>query len=168
MKIAIIGGGTSGVITAMRMFENGHQVDIYVDPNKSALNVGESTTPTIGAVILRNLKLSIQDMVTMEIASIKTGVKFVDWGVGNSFIHGFKNEMAFHFESVPFSETLSSNLKQIGITYIYENVAGHKENQHSITVNDREYDFMVYCTGWSSEDSYSSPMFQSVNSAILF
>lgn len=168
MKIAIIGGGTSGVITALRMFENGHEVNIYVDPNKSALNVGESTTPTIGAVILRNLKLSIQDMATMGIASIKTGVKFVDWGVGNSFIHGFKNQIAFHFESVPFSETLSSNLKQIGITYIYENVAGHKEGEYSVTINDREYDFVVYCTGWSDEDSYSPPMFSSVNSAILF
>lgn len=168
MKVAVIGSGTSGVITAMRLIENNHAVDIYSDPNKSAINVGESTTPVIGASILHNLNLTIQELIDMDIASLKVGVKFIDWGVGNQFIHGFRNEIAFHFESVPFSETLSSNLKQIGITYIYENVPGHKENEHSITVNNREYDFVVYCTGWSNTDSVSEPLFESVNSAILF
>jgi len=101
MKVAIVGKGTSSIITAMRLIEDGHQVDIFYDPDKPHLKIGESTTPAISALINSVFGIGITDLINLGIVSLKCGVRFINWGVGNSFIHGFNsnkfNLIAFHF-----------------------------------------------------------------------
>ncbi len=45
MKVAVIGRGSGGLITAMNLLTFNIDVDVYYDPETSQLPVGESTTP---------------------------------------------------------------------------------------------------------------------------
>jgi len=169
MKIALIEKGTSSIITALTCIKNGHEVEIYYDPNKPHLSVGESTTPHIGMLINEVLGISIFDMCFENIASIKVGINFIDWGKQNSFEHNFNNnQIAFHFESGEFNPYINNFLEHNGIIkYIPEKVEGYRIVNNSIIINENVYDFIIFSNGWE-KDSYYSPIIETVNSALLY
>ena len=72
MKIAIIGNGTSAIITALISLQNGHQVEIFFDPNQSPINVGESTTVRIGKIISDSLGICIGSLYDNGICLLYT------------------------------------------------------------------------------------------------
>ena len=51
MKVAVIGRGSGGLITAMNLLTFNIDVDVYYDPETSQLPVGESTTPQFASLI---------------------------------------------------------------------------------------------------------------------
>lgn len=168
MKIAIIGRGTSAIISALICLKRGHAVEIFYDPNKPFLSVGESTTPLVSGLIYDVLKLSIGDLIDENIVSLKNSVKFINWGKGKDFFHYFQsNASAFHFESSIFNDFLHNILKSIGIKYHEYEVDNLNIVQNNVVIDDNIYDFVIKCTGWSSEDSYYEPFLKTVNSAIL-
>lgn len=169
MKIALIGKGTSSIITALTCIKNGHEVEIYYDPNKDHLSVGESTTPHIGMLINEVLGISISDMCLENIASIKVGIDFIDWGKKNRFEHNFNNnQMAFHFESGEFNPYINSALENSGIVkFIPQKVEGYKIVDNSVIINENVYDFVIFSNGWE-KDSYYFPIIETVNSALLY
>ena len=172
MKIAIIGKGTSAIITALRLMQDDHDVEFFYDPDINPLSVGESTTPHIQQLIFEVLDISIGDLADAGIISYKNGIKYIDWGAGNSFRHHFHGgEVAFHFESGILNPFIHNHLeKELGIVYHPERVDGYDydiENNHVI-INDKEYDFVVNCAGWDDASEYYKPIFETVNSAILY
>ena len=50
MRIAIIGKGTSAIITALRLIQDDHDVEFFYDPEIKPLSVGESTTPATSRI----------------------------------------------------------------------------------------------------------------------
>ena len=100
MRIAIIGKGTSAIITALRLIQDDHDVEFFYDPDKKPLSVGESTTPHIQTLIFESLDITIGDLADAGVISYKNGIKYINWGSGESFRHHFHGgEVAFHFES---------------------------------------------------------------------
>ena len=79
MRIAIIGKGTSAIITALVLLRSGHKVTIFYDPKQDALDIGESTTPTFPLLISEVLGLDIHTFVDQGIFSYKAGINFIDW-----------------------------------------------------------------------------------------
>ena len=170
MKIAIIGKGTSAIITALRLIQDDHDVEFFYDPDIKPLSVGESTTPHIQALILETLDISIGDLADAGIVSYKNGIKYIDWGAGNSFRHHFHGgEVAFHFESGILNPFIHNHLeKELGIVYHPERVDGYDFEDEQVIINDKEYDFVVNCAGWDDESEYYKPIFETVNAAILY
>lgn len=175
MKVAIVGKGTSSIITAMRLIEEGHEVDIFYDPNKPHLKVGESTTPTIAALIYSVFGIGITDLINLGIVSLKCGVRFNNWGVGKSFLHGFNsnkaNLIAFHFDTPKFNQFFHKKLnEEKGVNYFPERVDGYKVDvdANSVTVNEKVYDFLVFCSGWDDNDDYEKPIIETVNSVVAY
>ncbi len=62
MKVAVIGRGSGGLITAMNLLTFNIDVDVYYDPETSQLPVGESTTPQFASLIECTLGLTIDDL----------------------------------------------------------------------------------------------------------
>ena len=171
MKIAIIGKGTSAIISALTCILNDHEVEIYYDPDRPFINVGESTTPIIGRLIENVLSICIGDLVDNEIASFKNGVKFINWGYSKSdyFRHHFNdNQDAFHFESSIFNSYINQKLEEFGVKYHAKKVTKHYIENNKIYIDGNKYDFLISCSGWSDSDEYNEPIFETVNSAILY
>jgi hypothetical protein len=174
MRIAIIGKGTASIITAMVMLQRGHEIDIYYDPQTSHINVGESTTPQFASLIYDTLGLTIHDLCDQNITSIKGGIKFIDWGDNQSFKHNFGyNTFAFHFENKKLNPFLHQVLEERGVTYFPEKVTEENVKIYNFEnlayINDRPYDFIVFCSGWNQQKSgYVKPFFETVNTAILY
>lgn len=171
MKIAILGKGTSSIITALTCISHGHCVEIYYDPNSPFLNVGESTTPHIASLIKECLDISIGDLINENIVSLKHGVEFDGWGLGNKFNHYFDNNfLAFHFESGDFNTFIHNILKDCGIEYHPYKIEKYDVdlNKEKIIINDNEYDHLICCSGWNVTDEYKKPIFETVNNALLY
>lgn len=171
MNIAIIGKGTSAIITALRLMTSGHDVEFFYDPDKKPLSVGESTTPHIQGLIFEALDISIGDLADAGIVSYKNGIKYRDWGKGGSFRHHFHGgEVAFHFETGILNDFIHNHLeKELNIPYYAERVDDYEiDVDNKVIINDRDFDFVVNCAGWNDQSQYYKPVFQTVNSAILY
>jgi len=170
MKIVIIGKGTSSILTAFKLIERGHKVSIYFDPENPHISVGESTTPRFATTVCRGLKQRLTDLHQKNIISHKMGVKFIDWGNTNkSFINNFdENFYSFHFESGKFNPYCHDYLENSGLVeYFPEKVIDYEIKNDQLIINNREYDFLISCSGWSVDGDYYQPVFETVNSAIL-
>ena len=172
MKVAIVGKGTSSIITAMRFIEEGYSVDIFYDPHKPHLKVGESTTPPLLVLIKSVFNLEVVDLISLGIVSLKSGVKFINWGIGNTFTHGFESSsVSFQFDTQKFNEFFHKKLKEErGVNYFPERVEGYKVDvdTNTIIVNEKLYDFLVFCSGWNNSEDYDEPVFETVNSGITY
>ena len=115
-QVAILGRGTSALLTGLVCLRNGHDIEFLYDPDTPILDVGESAAPDIGSIIYAVLGKSVQEMATDGIVSIKAGAKFVNWGKGKTFHHSIGaqirpqedrqvcNQIGFHFETKKFNE----------------------------------------------------------------
>ena len=72
MRIAIVGKGTSAIISALVCIKHGYEVDIFFDPNKPPINVGESTTPNIGGLLNEVLDICIGELIDAGIHCVGT------------------------------------------------------------------------------------------------
>ena len=170
MKIAIIGKGTSSIITALICMSRGHSVEIFYDPKVPPIDVGESTTPHIGQLILRTLDLSIGHLVDEDICSYKHGAYFLDWGVGNPFKHHFENETSFHFNTIKFNNYIHNILEEGGVKYhpIRVDSSSFEKTDRKVIIDGKKYDFQISCVGWEDTDQYIPSPFETVNAGILY
>jgi hypothetical protein len=171
MKIAILGKGTSAIITALTCIGRGHKVEIYYDPSKPHLNVGESTTPHIAEVIKSTLNISIGDLIGENIVSLKHGILFDGWGIGNTFRHYFSsNAIAFHFESGIFNKFIHDILENRGVKYHAFKIEKYDVDldAEKVIINDIPYDHLICCSGWDRGDEYRKPIFETVNNAFVY
>jgi len=163
MHIAIIGKGTSAIISALNCIKRGHQVTFFYDPATPHINVGESTTPVIHKLIYDALGVCSHRLIQEGIASYKMGINFVDWGVGKKFYHNFAGESwAIHFDTKIFNDYIHSYL----LEHRKASYVGKRVEDAQDILN--EYDFVINCAGWEDESSYIDPAFKSVNAAVLF
>ncbi len=172
MKIAVLGKGTSGIVNILTCLKRGHEVEVYYDPNTPHLNVGETVTPHIPNLIRDTLDLSVGHLIDEKVVSLKYGIIFDGWGIGNKFKHYFStNYVAFHFECSVFNEFFNKLIeKKYGVKYHPFKVEKYHVDldKEKVIINDIEYDHLICCSGWHESDEYKSPRFETLNSALLY
>lgn len=91
-KICILGGGTSGWMTAAflsKYFNNDVEISIVYNHQDPVIGVGESTTPTF-VNFCKFIDISVGEMIKELGATIKLGIKFDNWNGDNKyFFHNF-------------------------------------------------------------------------------
>lgn len=166
MNVAIIGRGTSSIITTLVLLSHGHNITIFYDPETDYVNVGESTTPPVIQLFVDMLNIDINQLVDDEILSYKAGINFVGWGSNEKFHHNFSgNSIAAHFDTIKFNKYAHDLLSKKDVKYIPEKVISVDSDG---TVNSRQFDLVVNCSGWESDDNYYDSVISTVNSALLF
>jgi len=170
MRVAVIGKGTASIITVLNLLKDNHQVTVFSDPNTPHINVGESTTVQFAELLWNVLGISLHDLVNAGICSYKNGIEFDKWGKGKKFHHHFiDNKVAFHFETQDFNKFINSYLINTNkIKYIAKKVEKYDTESNIVKIHNEEFDFVINCAGWKDSENYYEPIFETVNTAILF
>jgi hypothetical protein len=91
-SVAIIGGGTSGWMSAAaisKFFGSDIQVELVESEDIGTIGVGEATVPHLSA-FNRLLEIDEAEFVSQTQGAFKLGIMFNDWGkIGDSYVHGF-------------------------------------------------------------------------------
>lgn len=93
MKIVVVGGGTSGCISALAFKQKFPSIDITMIRSKEIgiLGPGEGLAPSMNS-FLKDLNISIEDFINNTGATIKHGVMFNNWDKnGSSWFHSFND-----------------------------------------------------------------------------
>jgi tryptophan halogenase len=91
MNIVIVGGGSSGWLSALfcKKFFPHDNITVVEDSKTGIIGVGESTTPSL-IDLLDFIGISVDDVIKNCNATIKNGVKFTNWNNdGKSYCNGF-------------------------------------------------------------------------------
>lgn len=105
-KIVIVGGGTTGWVTALYLNKEYKDLDITLIESNSIgiMGVGEGSTVNFKQ-LLKKLNVSIEEFIKETNSTIKLGINFVNWkGDGDSYFHNFlksngEPDYAFHFDA---------------------------------------------------------------------
>ena len=117
LKIAIVGGGTAGWITAAvlsKRLGNKAAIQLIESPDIPTVGVGEATIPPIVG-LLRLLDIDEREFVTQIGATFKYGIEFRDWhSIGTHYLHTFGSP-GYHLAGESFTKQwlfhrLSQNL----------------------------------------------------------
>ena len=108
-RIAIIGAGNAGCITALHYYYHGHDsfdITIYHNPQVPIERVGQGLT--IGPTSLIGAVLNLDWVNNPLDATFKTGFMYEGWGKKTEkFFHPFAlHEMAMHYVPQKLSETV--------------------------------------------------------------
>ena len=121
-KIAIVGGGTAGVVTALilrKTFDNLH-IDLIESDKIGIVGVGEGSTEH-WQTFMQHCDISTTELIRETDATFKYGINFENWtGDGSNYIHSISS--AFNMSS-------QSNSKFV-YSYLISKGAGPKDLVH--------------------------------------
>ena len=149
MNIVIVGGGTSGLVTAAIMqnfWKDKVNISLYYNPDNQSIGVGEGTTPSFIDVLNETLGYSTEDAIRELDATIKLGVLFKDWIPNTQYYHGFV-EVA-NDETDKRSDKLSSNVSSFYslINDCYKGGINFNEPTNTIPTELYKCDFAFHIT----------------------
>lgn len=164
-KIAIIGAGNAGCISALNLHYlretedyNIDEIEIYHDPNINIEKVGQGTQLNIRETIFDVLDLDWVNKNNIK-ATIKQGIRYKGWGKNtDDFFHAFRSgSFAMHYVPKLFSEQVLES----GIFNVVEKTITDPENEIDAT-------YIIDCRGRPDklDDSYDI-LTNPINSVIL-
>lgn len=176
MKIAVIGGGTGGVVTVSSLcshLPSWCKVDCIYDPNLPTFGVGESLNHSFLQVLRKATNYSIPFDLEESDAKVKHGIMLSDWKKGDGYIPLSVNGL--HMNTHKLRDFVFKRIHKFWgkkFSEIHSNVLDIKQNKEEVIVkiNDKnlKYDYVFDCRGTQDiDDTYEIPNSISVDSVIL-
>lgn len=160
MKIAILGRGTAGVLSAAAYVYYGYDVECYYDSNIPTQEVGEGSTLVLPHLLTKWIGYSHSDIYEVG-GTPKLGILKENWSGNGSFYHDFgpATSTALHFNARKLQEYIIKKLKN-KVRFIEKNVTSH---------NDIDADFVIDCRGTpkDNDDNLIECDYIPVNSAYV-
>jgi tryptophan halogenase len=136
-KVAIVGGGTGGLITALLLKTAHPYIDVDLIESKSIgiVGVGEGSTEH-WAKFMRNCDISLHELISETDATFKYGINFANWnGDGRSYIQSVNGEMNMagpHGIKFVYANLISKNVDPLFLTKPYVVKSELPENNYNI------------------------------------
>jgi hypothetical protein len=133
-KVAVIGKGTVGCLSALKFSNEGYEVDWYHDPKTPALSVGEGTDLVLPAFLDLETDLNYDKLKQLD-AHYKQGIEKINWGK-EPFTHWFGlGKMGLHINAHKLQNYIADYL-------------GDKVNVINKKVEHNEIeDYIIDCSG---------------------
>lgn len=143
-KIAIVGSGNAGCITALHYGYFGNElcdIDFYYDPNVPIERVGQGTVISVIRLLSESLNLDWSNNPIK--ATFKTGIRYENWGkVNHDFFHKFyMTDMSCHYVPSLLSKTV---IESGYVNPIEKNISNPEE--------EIDADYIFDCRGKSVND----------------
>jgi tryptophan halogenase len=145
-KIAIIGNGTAGCLTASHFnrYSIDTEIEWYYDPNIKPQAVGEGSLIDLPADLNGSLGFSMSDLYSID-GTIKTGIRKIDWADVDSFDENFTfGKHGMHFNAVQLQEFILKKIKQEGKIKIIES---------NVTHDQIDSNYIIDCSGFPQDYS---------------
>ena len=112
-KIAIIGKGTAGCLTAINFTNNSPlEIDWYFDPNTPEQSVGEGSTLLFPNFLSNNLSMEETQLKTLLEGTYKNSIRKINYNGSGDFHHSFTlGHSGIHFNANQFQKLVHSSLK---------------------------------------------------------
>lgn len=137
-RISIIGGGTAGVISAMRMssLRKHDEIVLYHDPNIKPQAVGEGADLGLSINISTDLNFTYSDLFDID-GTIKYGIRKIGWRNNKDFVHHFISPtISYHFNA--------HKLQKFILDRLQDRV---KIISKAVSHNDIDSDYIIDCSG---------------------
>ena len=138
MKIAILGKGLAGVITALhwKMLSPGTEVELYYDEEIPTEPVGSGSFPGLTDFLADTFVWSFTWQNNTFAATPKMGIMYENWGTKGDWFHPFNfNTVGMHFDPHAFQDSMCNT----GIFPVTQ--------KHISSYNDIDADYIYDCTG---------------------
>lgn len=164
-KIAIIGRGTAGAISAayaahyaLKKYRKKIQLDWYYDSTVPTQAVGEGSTLAL-PTILKTLNFEYYQLPKID-GTIKVGISKRDWNHNSNYVHTFKPPcMAMHFNALKFQDYIQDQLE--GQSFV-------KMIDKNVSSKEIDADLIVDCSGRPSNyDEFHISDYIAVNSVYV-
>lgn len=145
-KIAIIGKGTAGCISASSIFNYTRlEIDWYFDPKSPAQSVGEGSTIGFPEFLRKELDWTYPHIKSIN-STFKHGIRKINWGGSGDYVHPFPIESAgIHFNASKFQEKV---IKQLGknVNFIPKEVTNYSniDADHILDCSGKPKDYKDY------------------------
>lgn len=160
-KIAIIGNGTAGCLTAAHFnyFCKAEEIIWYYDPNIKPQAVGEGSLTDLPQDLHVTIDFSHTDLLNIG-GTVKAGIRKIDWSGIDVFDENFGFGVhAMHFNAVKLQEFILNKIK---------NKSNVKIVEANVTTDDIDADHIVDCSGFPKDYSdYDISDYIPVNSAFV-
>lgn len=123
MKIAIVGGGTSGLIAALILKQDNpkYHIDLIESKKIGIVGVGEGSTEH-WSTFMHHCQINLAEMIEETDATFKYGIDFVNWnGDGKKYLHSLSGEM-----------TVES---QTGLKFLFANIIANNKSPDELVPN---------------------------------
>jgi len=139
-KIAIIGRGTAGAMTATHFLTWLPDIELhwYFDPNTQPQAIGEGTTIDFSRSLKDTLQFGYKDLKEID-GTVKLGTVKKDWGGRkNEFYCDFWYGTAYHFSAPKLQDFLYDKIKSQKNVFIHEG---------NFTHDEIDADYIIDCSG---------------------
>jgi len=160
-KIAIIGNGTAGCLTASHFnrYSINTEIEWYFDPNIKPQAVGEGSLIDLAADLYGSLGFNMSDLYSID-GTIKTGIRKIDWADVDTFDENFTfGKHGLHFNAVQLQNFILKKIQQEGKVNIIESNVNHAQI---------DADHIIDCSGFPQDYSrHVESKYIPVNSAYV-
>jgi len=157
-KIAIIGKGTAGCMSATRFAQKDVEVEWYFDPEIKPQSVGEGSNLVLPNRLNEAFAFGPKDFPEID-ATIKVGIYKTNWGKSNTpYLHDFPSpHCGLHFSAPKLQE------------YVEKKLSGHVNiKSENVLAENIDADFIVDCSGKpKSYETHSFSEYIPVNSVYV-
>lgn len=188
-NIGIIGGGTSGAMTALgiliaeinlKKYTGDINITIIQDPNTPTIQVGESTSPYVCRVMHDVIDFNIVEDLKDVDGTLRFSTKYFWEKANNKNFYATYPDYGLHVNSESFSNWVFKKLQNkyaSNFKEIKDRVSSIKQHNNKVELiaqnNTYIFDYVFDCRGSPtleelSSDPYITPTFQAVNSVVIF
>ena len=153
-KVAVIGRGTAGVLSAMMLRKWGNEyvdVEVFYNPDIPEVSVGEGSQLSLPALLYLCQNWTFKDYVPLFNSTLKCGIQYYGWGTKGDFFHSFPPPgYGMHFSATQLQDVLMDTLKQQDVKFTEADIGHH---------NDIDADFIMDARGGPS-DPENNPLYE--------
>jgi hypothetical protein len=143
-KIAIIGNGTGGSVSAATCSTLLHkypfEIDWYYDPSIKPQAVGEGTTLDVPDILRRSINFEWNDFAKID-GNYKHGIFKKNWKyMGNEYYHEFEApNVSMHFNASKLQNVIMEKLSEKDKVNIFE---------ENVSIESIDADYIIDCSGF--------------------